>query len=143
MGRGVAYQYEYFMLVDDTDWDEFEAEYFVDGIKSLLKLEDYGRTGGRDTCYIGETKDVDDTVLFFMNYSGGYPALYAEYSYSAEDRAQYEEDYEEPYEAYKERIETRIREAFNKLIRNHHVGAFRFPTSAWTSEAYSEDNLYS
>jgi hypothetical protein len=145
MGRGIAYPYEYFMLVDDTEWDELDSEDFVNDVLHLLNLKNYGNYShsGRDTVHIGETKEIEDEVFIGIDFSGGLPALIAEYRYTEEE--EFEEDFdpeEDTYEAYRDRIEEKITKMFNRLIDLFDEEAFRYPTSAWTSGAYTSEKKY-
>lgn len=144
MGAGHAYRHNHFMLLDMENMEDFEREDFLEDIKTLLKLHNYGSFDheGRDISHLGETPDLDDTIFFGIDYGGGAPCILADIHYKEDEAEEYQLDYEEEYESYKTRMDGKIKEAFDHLIISFPDNTFRFASSAWTSGYYSKERLY-
>lgn len=144
MGRGHAYQHRHFMLFDDREMDDIDVTNFRADIITTLKLVDFGRESEHsDTIHLGETREVGDTVMFWVDFSGGIPCIFADYPYNDEDsQEEFEMDNDEPHHLYIQRVEEKIGRLFNKLIETFGDDTFLYPTSAWTSENYTRENLY-
>lgn len=129
MGRGIAYCYEFFMLVDDSadgvdesgNWDDdlarIRADDFVQDALLCFGADKLDRVRPhqyyRDAYFIGET----DKLRIGIDTGGGLPCIFVEPLY----------DEDNP------KIDDLVREGFNKLIQLYEPGKFRRPTSAWTS----------
>lgn len=156
MGRGSAYSYEFFMLIDTMhryfyedyeDGEEFSEiiwDDFIEIVKEKMNLEetDYFLSGEKIT--LGQFCDDEslDTIFIGMDSSGGLPCIFAVPEYDSDESEMYEYEYEESYESYKERIREKVNMLFNKLIEEFPDGLFRYPTTAWTSHPYTKENKY-
>ena len=142
MGRGSAYQYNYFMLIDeeillgeeDTSDLRDEWDAFVLYVTEVMKLFPYDKVIGRESYYIGQTDDY----LVGVDHSGGFPCIFAEPHYVDDESEDYEYAHDQKYEDYLERIAEDVSEKFNFLINAYPQGSFRYPTSAWTSQVLTQ-----
>jgi hypothetical protein len=134
MGRGVAYRYDYFMLIDEDYFliqvgeneyenDEWAWKCFKDRVLDLFKANKISRMkeswyGPSEASYFGET----DRLIIGIDYSGGMPCLFVEPK-EWEDRW----GNLKPYKIRKE-----VDRTFNRLVKEYE-GLFYYPTSAWTT----------
>jgi len=136
MGRGIAYQWPFFMLYDEDifqifDDDEEEYEWDADAWK-MFKEEVVSAFDGaishskncstREAYYIGYT----DKVNIGIDNSGGCPCIFV-------TPQEYEDENDDMAEYTPEEIDAEVRKAFNSLIKTYGPNFFSSATSAWTS----------
>ena len=146
MGRGIAYRYKHFMLVDDNPNCVTEGEpsylnqdfFWQDLLDTTVSLASAARgesmtANDRFEVYTrdGTSQSTRDCLgiaqnlrwVLILDTSGGAPALALipkRYSKGAKD--------------YFYKVDAEAAQLFNKLIKAFSARTFRTPTSAWTSK---------
>lgn len=110
MGRGVAYKYEQFMLIDqdyfideNNQWDDYLYENFIDDIKEVFKLDPTKAKSYREVSYLGETQKL----FVGIDGTGGLPCIFVEpqtYIHISGNEKEY-------------KIKKEVCKKFNKLIK--------------------------